>query len=242
MMRRFFIAMLAVCLSTASLFAQTVLIDTFSVAQSIINNPTFPNTTAPLDQTDASAVGGIRTVTSTHTSGAGAYDLKFNGSDMQSSADSGVLGSFLLQYGTQGQLNLGATGTNAFQFERANLDLSAGFTATITSGNGAVVATYVSGATEIPGGGLPSQLVTVPFSAFTNGLSLDLTDIDAISFQFTASQGSTQFLLDNLQFVTTAVPEPATVAMIGITGVAAAASVWYRRRKAARLLEAAVQK
>jgi len=241
MVRRFFIAMLAVCLSSGALFAQTVVIDPFSVAQTTINNPTFPTTVGPVLQPDGSAAGGFRQVTSNHISGEGAYDLIFDGNTMQSSAGSGVIGSFLLEYGTQAQLNINATGTNAFQFERANLDLSAGFTATITSGAGAVVATYVSGPNEIPGGGLPSSLITVPFAAFTNGGSLDLTDIDAVTFQFTASQGSTQFLLDNIQLVS-AVPEPTTIAMLGVSGAAAAASIWYRRRKATRLANAALRR
>ncbi|MFT3881333.1 MAG: PEP-CTERM sorting domain-containing protein [Gemmatales bacterium] len=227
-MRRIIIALVASALAISAVSAQTVIIDTFSNAQTNILRTTTGST--PVLQPDASAVGGFRRVTNIYQSGSGNYDLIFNGSVMQSTADAGVLGSFLLQYGTQAQLNINASATNAFQFERVFLDLASGFTATITSGNGAVVATYTSPATAIPGGGAPSQLVTVPFAAFTNGGLLNLADIDAVTLQFDAAQPATQFQLDNIQFVSVAVPEPATVALLGLAG-AGVASGWYLRRR-----------
>lgn len=227
-MRRFVIALVVSALSVSVSSAQIV-IDTFSNTQTNILRTTVGST--PVLQTDVSAIGGFRNVTNIYNSGSGNFDLIFNGSVMQSTADAGVLGSYLVQYGTQAQLNLNASATNAFQFERFFLDLSSGFTATITSGNGAVVATYTSAATAIPGGGAPSQLITVPFTSFTNGGLLNLADIDAISFRFDAAQQATQFQLDNIRFVTVAVPEPATMAMIGVTGVVVAGGWCVRRRR-----------
>lgn len=235
-LRSLLLAGVASVLSLGTVSAQTVVIDTFSNTQPNVLRTTPGSTTAPL-QVDASAVGGNRLVTNTYVSGTGNFDLIFNGSVMQSTADAGVIGNYLLQYGSQAQLDLNANATNAFQFERFFLDLSAGFTVTLTSGNGAVTASYTSGATEIPGGGAPSQLITVPFSAFTNGGLLDLTDIDAISFAFTGNQPATQFQLDNIQFVNVSVPEPATVALMGISGVATGGVVWMRRRKTNKHLQ-----
>lgn len=234
-MRRFFVALVASAVAFSVSHAQTVVIDTFSNSQTNILRTSVGNT--PVLQTDASAAGGFRRVTNIYVSSTnpgpinfGNFDLIFNGSVMQSTADAGVVGSFLLQYGTQAQLDINASATNAFQFERFFLDLASGFTATITSGNGAVVATYTSAATAIPGGGAPSQLVTIPFANFTNGGLLDLNDIDAVTFQFDAAQPAAQFQLDNIQFVSVAIPEPATVALLGLAGVGVA-SGWYLRRR-----------
>ncbi|MFT3881332.1 MAG: PEP-CTERM sorting domain-containing protein [Gemmatales bacterium] len=234
-MRRFVIALVVSALAVSVSSAQIV-IDTFSNTQTNILRTTVGST--PVVQTDASAIGGFRRVTNIYNSGAGNFDLIFNGSVMQSTADAGVLGSYLVEYGTQAQLNLNASATNAFQFERFFLDLSSGFTATITSGNGAVVATFTSSATAIPGGGAPSQLITVPFASFTNGGLLNLADIDAISFRFDAAQQATQFQLDNIRFVTVSIPEPATIAMIGVTGSLVAGGMYLRRRRHQKKLNA----
>lgn len=239
-MRRFFIAIVVSAIAISASHAQTVIIDTFSNAQTNILRTTVGST--PVLQTDASAAGGFRNVTNIYNSGTGNFDLIFNGSVMQSTADAGVLGSYLLQYGTQAQLNINASATNAFQFERFFLDLASGFTATITSGNGAVVATFVSSATAIPGGGAPSQLITVPFSSFTNGGLLNLADIDAVSFRFDAAQQATQFQLDNIRFVNVTVPEPATVALLGLAGAGVASGWFIRRRRNKKALDLAISK
>jgi len=245
-MRRFFIALVVSALAVGVTSAQTVVIDTFSNAQTNILRTSVGSTA--VTQTDASAAGGFRRVTNIYVSSInpppnlGNFDLLFNASVMQSTADAGVVGSFLLQYGTQAQLNINASATNAFQFERFFLDLASSFTATITSGNGAVVATYTSPAGAIPGGGAPSQLITVPFVNFTNGGLLNLADIDTVSFQFDAAQPATQFQLDNIRFVSVAIPEPATMAMIGVTGSLVAGGMYLRRRRNQNALNASLKR
>lgn len=232
-MRRFFLALVVAAVAVSAASAQTVVIDTFSNNQTNILRTTVGSTTVV--QTDASAAGGFREVTNIYVSTLaptppfGDFNLLFNGSVMQSTADAGVVGSYLIRYGTQAPLSINASATNAFQFERFFLDLSSGFTVTITDGS-AVTATYVSAANAIPGGGAPTQLMTVPFVNFTNGGLLNLADIDAITFRFDAAQPATQFQLDNIQFVSVAIPEPATVALLGLAG-AGIASAWYMRRR-----------
>jgi hypothetical protein len=229
MIRRFIYGVAVATLFTATVFGQTIVVDTFSNTQTNILRTSVGSTTVL--QTDASAIGGNRNVTNTLVSGTGNFDLIFNASVMQSTADAGVIGNYLLEYGSQTQLNVNASATNAFQFERFFLDLSAGFTVTLTSGNGANTATYTSGPNEIPGGGAPSQLVTVPFSAFSGIGSLVLTDLDQISFQFTAAQQATQFQLDNIRLINVSVPEPTTIALMGLSGLVVGGSVWMNRRK-----------
>lgn len=242
MMRRYIFTCAALVFSTLSVSAQTILIDTFTNAA-----PAGPlSQTAPgiitRNDTDASAIGGNRRITNNYVSGTGGnpFTLSFTGTQMQSSAGSTVIGNFLTEYGFNSPLNLDASATNSFVFERNFLDLSANFTVTLVSDvTGTPITATFSG--SIPGGGGPSSDISVPFASFAGIGSINLADIDRISFEFDASQAATQFTLDNLRFAV-AVPEPTTIAMLGISGVAAAASIWYRRRKASRQLEAALRK
>lgn len=241
-MRRFFIACFIASMGFSAASAQTIIIDPFSDAQ----NPLSQSSAGTLTflqggpgslNIPTSSVGGFRNVTNTFVSGPLLpFTLNFNGSDLSSSASSDVLGNFLLEYGTQAQLNINASATNAFVFTRTFLDLNSNFTATIVSGNGAVTATFNG---VILGGGGPSSDVVVPFANFTNGGLLNLNDIDSVSFQFTALQDSTDFTLDNIRFENVAVPEPATVAMIGLTGLGAAGGLYIRRRRNQKALNAA---
>ena len=67
------------------------------------------------------------------------------------------------------------------------------------------------------------------FAAGTGSGTLNWADIDQIIFETGNLIDSTDLRVDNLRF--TAVPEPATMALLGLTGVLSIGGVWYRRRR-----------
>ncbi|MFO0815869.1 MAG: PEP-CTERM sorting domain-containing protein [Gemmatales bacterium] len=148
--------------------------------------------------------------------------LSFTGSPAPSSSftfsvtvPAGPAGWEISNYGFDVRTQVGVTGT-ATLF----LDSGSGFVAVATTNLSAAVndtwrgiADTTSSTIIFPGNTVNARL---DFTSFTGEY-----DVDSI------------FLRGASNFST--VPEPASVALLGITGVGCAAGVWYRRRKLAKL-------
>lgn len=224
------IAFAAALLSPALVAAQTVNIDNFNTSETTLSRNTLG--TSSVTHTTGAAIGGSRYVELTKSApdNGDTVQLIWNGSD-QTFGSTNSVGSFLLVWGQAAQLDADITGTNTFTFESVSLDFNSPYTITIISNQGEggeVTATYNG---NLPGANPNPYDISIQLSSFTNGGSLNLTDIDQISFAFSGPTAATDFGLDNIRFTFTAIPEPTTMALGGLICAGGVGYARWRRRK-----------
>lgn len=157
----------------------------------------------------------------------------YNSYDASASSPVAVTHSFL-------DLNTNATtlGSPQFTFDLMRLDVvPSTLFVTLVSARGTGSEAFRRVSLTFNTSVLSSTTVNVTpaqFAAGTGSGTINWADIDQIILETGDLVDSTDLRIDNLRF--TAVPEPATFALLGLSGVAAAGAVWYRRRKQAAQL------
>jgi hypothetical protein len=237
-MRRYLIVSLAVVLSASAASAQTYYVDRFtdSFTQSAISS----GTAGPTNQAiTASDIFNRRTFTQTYLAGGGGaadtYTLGWDGANMQTSDASGVRGTFTNTYTVSGgNANFNAAGATGISFDVQILDFSQRLDMTITSGGNVATLSNFSVISTILNGG--PYTINIPFASFTGVVTP--SDIDQITFQITDLSINTQLQYDDIRLGVVAVPEPATIALMGLSGSMLGAGWYIRRRRNQKALNA----
>ncbi|HQR08164.1 MAG TPA: PEP-CTERM sorting domain-containing protein [Gemmatales bacterium] len=228
---RFILSAAIAVLSVSAVSAQTFFIDKFSDPQVPTSFSITTGSTGPTNQAITALGSDIftrRAYTMTYLAGSGAnYTLGWDGSTMTSSGDTNVRGTFTDVYSLGGSnANFNATGTNSISFDLLILDFSQKVDITISSNGVNATVTGVNVISTILNGG--PYTLNIPFSSFTGAVTP--SDIDQITFTITDQSINTQLQYDNLRLTNVAVPEPATIAFLGLAS-AGAAGGWYIRRR-----------
>lgn len=224
------------------------------------------STTQPFSGLSASTVinptggtdAGRRLARAHVTSGSNALDLDNTGINNQFNValGAGTSGHFHLYYGfvdynpaltpgTQPGANyddlsrdVTGGGNNSITLSILNPDHNGGVGITLISGRGTGSQVVASFNQPYVTGNPSNQTLTFFFSSFSG---IDFTDLDQIIVEAVPDLPAAGDLgLDNILITVSSVPEPTTVAMMGLTGMVAASSIWYRRRNARKALNSPV--
>ena len=197
---------------------------------------------------------GIRIARAHVTTGANGLSLTNTGNQLNVGLDATTSGHFHLYYGyntfdpsepLNNQTAAGAYndlgrdfsigGNNAITLSVINPDHSGGIEITLMSGRGTASEAFFTVTQPYTIGNPSNQTLVFQLSAFTG---VNITDVDQIIVEPVGQIPSAGDLsLDNLIVTVSAVPEPATYALMGLSGVAVGAGVWMRRRNANKILQ-----
>jgi PEP-CTERM motif len=126
-------------------------------------------------------------------------------------------------------------GNNSITLSALNPDHNGGVTILLISGRGTGSEAVVSANVPYVTGNPSNQTLTFLFTAFPG---INFTDIDQIIIEPTGDiPAAGDLSLDNIIVTVSAVPEPATYALMGLSGLAVGAGVWMRRRNANKILQ-----
>jgi hypothetical protein len=126
-------------------------------------------------------------------------------------------------------------GNNSITLSALNPDHNGGVTIRLISGRGTGSEAVVTASVPYVTGNPSNQTLTFLFTAFPG---INFTDIDQIIVEPTGDiPAAGDLSLDNITVTVSAVPEPATYALMGLSGVAVGAGVWMRRRNANKILQ-----
>lgn len=196
---------------------------------------------------------GIRIARAHVTTGANGLSVTNTGSQLNVGLDATTTGHFHLYYGYNtfeptepfnGQTASGAYndlsrdftvgGNNSITLSVINPDHSGGIEITLMSGRGTASEAFFTVTQPYTIGNPSNQTLVFQLSGFTG---VNLTDIDQIIVEPVGQIPSAGDLsLDNIVVTFTAVPEPATVALMSLSGLAVGAGVWMRRRNMNKIL------
>ncbi len=229
----------------------------FSITQTGVGSLTQTNTNLnastvinPTGGTDA----GIRIARAHVTSGTNAITVDNTGTNDQLNVGLGTAtsGHFHLYYGYNAfnsalapnaqapadyndlSRDFTTGGNNAITLTVLNPDHNGGVEITLISGRGTGSEAIFTFSQPYVTGNPSTQTLTFLLSNFTG---INAADIDQIIVEPLGDiPPAGDLSLDNIIVTVAAVPEPATVALMGLSGAAVGAGIWYRRRNANKML------
>lgn len=126
-------------------------------------------------------------------------------------------------------------GNNSITLSALNPDHNGGITILLISGRGTGSEVVATASVPYVTGNPSNQTLTFFFSSFAG---INFADIDQIIVEPTGDiPPAGDLSLDNIVVTVSAVPEPATYALMGLSGLAVGAGVWMRRRNANKILQ-----